>query len=236
MPDYLAAIDAPIDALRLGVPRDCTHAGNSPHVNQAISEAIDVYRSMGATIVDIDLPLTRYGIATYYVLSSAEASSNLARYDGMRYGKRASISAGASLSDLYALSRSESLGSEVQRRIMLGAYALSTGYYDAYYRRASQVRRLIADEYARAFADCHAIIGPVAPTQAFTIGERNNDPLAMYLGDAYTVNANVAGICAMSVPCPVSSSSLPIGLHIQCRAFDEATMFRIARMFEKATH
>ncbi len=235
VPDDQAIIEQPIEGLRIGVPREFTGEGNAPEVNNAISEAVKTYRSLGAAIIELDLPLTRYGVATYYLISSAEASSNLARFDGMRFGRRAHVQEGESLFDLYARSRTESLGREVQQRIMLGTYALSAGYYDAYYKRASQVRRMIADEYARAFAQCHAIIGPVAPTPAFGIGERQDDPLAMYLGDAYTVNANVAGICAMSVPCPVGSSSLPIGLQIQCKAFDETTMFRTARMFEKAT-
>lgn len=231
VPDYLATLDQPIDDLRLGVPQQFLDEGNDPRVNASIREAILKYESLGATIIDIDLPLTRYGIATYYLIAAAEASSNLARYDGIRFGHRATLEAGETLFDLYARSRSEGFGPEVQRRIMLGTYALSAGYYDAYYRRASQARRLIKDEYDRAFSQCHALIGPVAPTPAFEIGAKP-DPLSMYLCDAYTVNANIAGICGMSIPCPVETGGLPIGLQIQCQAFDEATMFRIARLFE----
>ena len=235
VPDYLAEINTPIEDLRLGVPREYLSEGNDPAINEAVAAAIDTFRSLGTTIVDIDLTLTRYGIATYYLIAAAEASSNLARLDGVRYGRRAALDPGASLEALYARSRSEGLGPEVQRRIMLGTYALSAGYYDAYYKRASQVRRLIKDEFDRAFTKCHALIGPVSPTPAFEIGSRS-EPLAMYLADAYTVNANLAGICGISINCgyaQAGASRLPIGLQIQCQALDEMTMFRIARTFEK---
>jgi aspartyl-tRNA(Asn)/glutamyl-tRNA(Gln) amidotransferase subunit A len=237
VPDYLAQIDQPIEGLRLGVPRQYLDEGNDPAVNAAVRSAIDRYRELGATIVDVDLPMTRYGIATYYVLCTAEASSNLARFDGIRYGHRAKLDAGEDLFDLYAKSRSEGFGAEVQRRIMLGTYVLSAGYYEAYYQRALRVRRLIKEEFDRVFAQCHAIIGPTSPTPAFEIGAKA-DPLSMYLCDSYTVNANIAGICAMSIPCgsaEVQGKRLPIGLQIQCQAFDEATMFRVARMFERQT-
>ena len=238
VPDYCEELGDEIKDLRVGVPREYLRDGNDPHVNAAVTRAMRVFEAMGATMVEIDLPLTRVGIATYYVISSAEASSNLARFDGIRFGRRAEPETGESLFDLYARSRSESFGPEVQRRVMLGTYALSAGYYDAYYKRASQVRRLIKEEFDRAFARCHAIIGPVAPTPAFEIGVNRDDPLEMYLGDAYTVNANVAGICAMSIPCGnavVGASRLPVGLQIQCQAFEEATMFRVARRFEMQT-
>jgi aspartyl-tRNA(Asn)/glutamyl-tRNA(Gln) amidotransferase subunit A len=234
VPNYVDAIEQPIDNLRIGVPKRYLSDDNDPVVNEAIRNAIATFQNLGASIIDIDLPLTDYGIATYYVLATAEASSNLARYDGIRYGNRAKLQPGEDLFDLYAKTRAEGFGPEVQRRIMLGTYALSAGYYDAYYKRALQVRRLIKREYDRAFSQCHALLGPTSPTPAFPIGSKA-DPLAMYLSDIYTVNTNIAGICGISLPCGMASvgdKSLPIGLHLQCQAFDESTMFRIARMFE----
>lgn len=234
VPDYLSQIDAPIQNLRIGVPREYRSAHNDSAVNDAVDRAIEAYRSVGATIVDVDLPLTDYGIATYYIIATAEASSNLARFDGIRYGHRAKLSADEDLFDLYAKSRAEGFGPEVQRRIMLGTYVLSAGYYDAYYKRALQVRRLIKQEYDAAFAKCDALLGPVSPTPAFGLGEKA-DPLSMYLADVYTVNANIAGICGMSIPAGyshVNGKQLPIGVQLQCQAFDEMTMLRAARMLE----
>jgi aspartyl-tRNA(Asn)/glutamyl-tRNA(Gln) amidotransferase subunit A len=237
VPDLLSQINEPVEGLRIGVPREYVGDENDPAVSQAIEQAVDLYKSFGAEIVDLELPMTKYGISTYYVITPAEASSNLARYDGIRYGRRATLEAGEDLFDLYAKSRAEGFGPEVQRRIMLGTYVLSAGYYDAYYKRAMQVRRLIKQEYDRAFKQCHAIIGPTSPTAAFPIGAKK-DPLAMYLSDLYTTNTNTAGICGISIPAGFDRSGdqpLPIGLQIQCQAFDEATMFRVARMFESAT-
>jgi aspartyl-tRNA(Asn)/glutamyl-tRNA(Gln) amidotransferase subunit A len=237
VPDYVGEIEQAVEGLRIGVPAQYLSAQNDSDVNAAIQSAIDVYRSLGATIVDVELPLTDYGISTYYVITSAEASSNLARYDGIRYGHRAKLEANEELFDLYAKSRAEGFGPEVQRRIMLGTYVLSSGYYDAYYKRALQVRRLIKREYDAAFQKCHAILGPTSPTPAFEIG-RKADPLTMYLCDVYTVNANIAGICGMSIPCGFTNANgrkLPVGMQLQCQAFDESTMFRVARMFERAT-
>ncbi|MCH8006190.1 MAG: Asp-tRNA(Asn)/Glu-tRNA(Gln) amidotransferase subunit GatA [Planctomycetes bacterium] len=237
VPDYLAAIDEPIPDLRIGVPRQYLSDENHPAVNEAVRRAIEVFTGLGAEVLEIDLPLTAYGIATYYIIATAEASSNLARFDGVRYGRRASLAEGEGLYDLYARSRSEGFGAEVKRRIMLGTYVLSAGYYDAYYNRALKVRRLIKQELDAAFARCHALIGPTAPTPAFAIGEKA-DPLSMYLCDLYTINANIAGICGISIPAgfaQVDGRTLPVGLQIQCKAFDEATMFRVARMFEKST-
>ncbi len=233
VPDYLARIDEPPNGLRLGVPSQYLRSENDPAVNAAVSAAIEAFRGLGARIVEIDLPLTDYGIATYYIIAPAEASSNLARYDGIRYGRRAEAAPGEDLIDLYARSRAEGFGPEVQRRIMLGTYVLSAGYYEAYYQRALRVRRLIRQEFDAAFEKCHALVGPTAPTPAFRIGEKA-DPLSMYLCDLYTVNANIAGICAISIPSG-QSGNLPIGLQIQCKAFDEETLFRIARMFEANT-
>ncbi|MHC4108775.1 MAG: amidase family protein, partial [Planctomycetota bacterium] len=224
--------------LRLGVPRQYLSDENDPAVNRAVGDAIETYRNLGATIVEVDLTLTDYGIATYYVIATAEASSNLARYDGIRYGRRAELAPGEELYDLYARSRAEGFGPEVQRRIMLGTYVLSAGYYDAYYKRALQVRRLIKGQYDQAFEQCHALIGPTSPTLAFPLGAKV-DPLSMYLCDVYTTNTNIAGICAISIPAGFGrdhgNGGLPIGLQIQCPVFAEERMFRIARMFEAAT-
>lgn len=237
VPDYVGELEQPIQGLRIGVPRQYLSDANDPAVNTALREAMEVYRSLGATIVDVELPLTDYGISTYYVIAPAEASSNLARYDGIRYGHRATLKGSDDLFELYARSRAEGFGPEVQRRIMLGTYVLSSGYYDAYYKRALQVRRLIKREYDAAFEKCHAILGPTAPAPAFEIGQ-TSDPLTMYLCDVYTVNANIAGICGLSMPggfATVNGRPLPIGLQLQCQAFQESTLLRAARMFEKAT-
>jgi aspartyl-tRNA(Asn)/glutamyl-tRNA(Gln) amidotransferase subunit A len=231
----LDEIDDPIENLRLGVPRQYRSDANEPEVSDAIEGALEVYRKLGAEIIDIELPLLDYGIATYYVIAPAEASSNLARFDGIRYGHRASADAEFDLYNVYARSRAEGFGPEVRRRIMLGTYVLSSGYYDAYYKRALQVRRLIKEDFDRAFETCDAIIGPTAPTVAFPIGSRP-DPMSMYLNDIYTATTNIAGICGISIPAAVSQryeKPLPIGLQVQCRAFDEMTMFRVARMFEQ---
>jgi aspartyl-tRNA(Asn)/glutamyl-tRNA(Gln) amidotransferase subunit A len=237
VPDYAAGLDQPIENLRIGLPAQYLSSDNHPAVNDAIARAVEAFRELGATIVEVDLPLTEYGIATYYILAPAEASSNLARYDGIRYGRRASLAEGEDLFDLYAKSRAEGFGDEVQRRIMLGTYVLSAGYYDAYYKRALQVRRLIKRELDAAFEQCDAIVGPTSPIPAFRFGAKS-DPLTMYLCDVYTTNTSIAGICGISIPCgfaTVDGVTLPIGMQIQCPAFDEMTMFRIARLFERNT-
>jgi len=237
VPDMLAELERPIEDLVIGVPTQYRSESNDPAVTAAIDEAIEVFRDAGAAIERVELPLTDYGISTYYVLAPAEASSNLARYDGIRYGHRAVLHAGEDLEDLYARSRAEGFGPEVQRRIMLGTYVLSSGYYDAYYQRALQVRRLIGREFAAAFERCHVLLGPTSPTPAFPLGGRS-DPLSMYLCDVYTVNANIAGIPAISIPCGFAEERglrLPIGLQLQARPFDEANLLRAARMFERAT-
>jgi aspartyl-tRNA(Asn)/glutamyl-tRNA(Gln) amidotransferase subunit A len=237
VPDYLAELDKPIENLRLGVPRQYLTGENEAVVTDVVQRAINWYEQQGAQIIDIDLPLTKYGIATYYIIAPAEASSNLARYDGIRHGNRAQLAPGESLADLYERTRTEGFGPEVQRRIMLGTHVLSSGYYDAYYKRALQARRLIKDEYDRAFEQCHAIIGPTSPITAFEIGSRP-DPLTMYQCDVYTVNTNIAGLCAISLPAgfaDVSGERLPIGVQLQCSPFAEDTLLRIARQFEAAT-
>jgi aspartyl-tRNA(Asn)/glutamyl-tRNA(Gln) amidotransferase subunit A len=234
-PDYLDAIDDPVPKLRIGVPTQYLSERNHPEVNRVLHEAIGVFRQAGATIMGIDLPLTDYGIATYYVVATAEASSNLARFDGIRYGRRTTLEGGEDLLDLYSRSRAEGFGPEVQRRIMLGTYVLSAGYYDAYYKRALQVRRLIMREFDAAFSQCHALLGPTSPIPAFKVGEKT-DPLTMYLCDAYTVNTNIAGICGISLNggfAKVDGVHLPVGIQLQCRAFDEPTMFQVARLFER---
>jgi aspartyl-tRNA(Asn)/glutamyl-tRNA(Gln) amidotransferase subunit A len=237
VPDMLVDLDLPVENLVIGVPSQYRSESNDPAVTVAIDDAIEFFRDAGATIEPVELPLTDYGISTYYVLAPAEASSNLARYDGIRYGHRAALASGEDLEDLYARSRVEGFGPEVQRRIMLGTYVLSSGYYDAYYQRALQVRRLIGQEFAAAFERCHVLLGPTSPTPAFPLGGRN-DPLSMYLCDVYTVNANIAGIPAISIPCGLAEEGgqrLPIGLQLQGRPFDESTLLRVARMFERAT-
>jgi aspartyl-tRNA(Asn)/glutamyl-tRNA(Gln) amidotransferase subunit A len=232
--DYLAQLDQPIKGLRVGVPKQYVSQANDPAVNAAVERAIATYRGLGATIESVELPLTDLGISTYYVIAPAEASSNLARFDGIRYGHRATLERGEDLFDLYAKSRAEGFGAEVKRRIMIGTYVLSSGYYDAYYKRALQVRRLIKQEFDSAFERCDVLLGPTSPTPAFEIGKKS-DPLSMYLCDVYTVNTNIAGICGISIPggsVAVDGVRLPIGLQLQAPAFAEAKLLRVARMLE----
>ena len=226
----------PIAKLRIGVPREYRSDANSPAVAEVLEKQIAAARAFGAEIVDIDLPLTDIGISTYYVIAPAEASSNLARYDGIRYGHRAKLEAGEDLEDLYSKSRAEGFGPEVQRRIMLGTYVLSSGYYDAYYKRALQARRLIKDEFDRAFAKCDVILGPTSPVVAFPFGGKK-DPLSMYLCDVYTVNTNIAGIPGISINggfAEEGGKKLPVGIQLQAPAFAEETLLRAAAMFERA--
>ena len=235
-PDFMKDIHSPFENLRIGVPSQYRNSNNEQSINDAISSAIETYRTLGATIVDIDLPLTDVGISTYYVLAPAEASSNLARYDGIRYGHRTTEHCN-NLFELYAKSRAEGFGPEVKRRILLGTYVLSSGYYDAYYNNALKIRRLICEEYKRAFSTCDVILGPTTPTVAFKIGEKS-DPVSMYLNDVYTANTNIAGICGISIPCGFSEEQgvkLPIGLHLQSKWHDDAALLQIAQMFETAT-
>jgi aspartyl-tRNA(Asn)/glutamyl-tRNA(Gln) amidotransferase subunit A len=230
--EYGDALAAPIAGLRIGLPR--LDERNHPSVNEAVRRAARAFESHGARIVPIELPLTDVGISTYYVIAPAEASSNLARFDGIRYGRRAAAGAGESLDDLYARSRGEGFGLEVQRRILIGTFVLSSGYYDAFYRRALQVRRLIREEYGRAFEACDVLLGPTAPTPAFPLGGKR-DPLSMYLCDVYTVNANIAGICAISIPGGWSDGErcpLPVGVQLQGPAFAEAALLRAAAGLE----
>ena len=233
VPDYAAALDRGVQGLKLGVPREYFVAGMDTEVEAAVRAAIDTLRQAGAELVDVSLPHTPYAVATYYILANAEASANLARYDGVRFGFRAAEP--ADLSDLYMRTRAEGFGAEVKRRIMLGTYALSSGYYDAYYRKAQQVRTLFRRDFQHAFAHCDALLTPVSPTPAFRLGERLDDPLQMYLADIFTIPMNLAGIPALSVPCGLTTARLPIGLQIAAPPFREDALLRVGAAFETLT-
>ena len=233
--DPLAKLDTPIDGLRVGVPSQYLSDANDARVNALVQQSLDRLKAAGAKLVPVELPLTDVGISTYYVIAPAEASANLARFDGIRYGFRAAQRPGQSLDDLYAESRGQGFGPEVQRRIMLGTYVLSAGYYDAYYGRALKVRRLIKAEFDRAFAQCDVIAGPASATPAFRAGGLK-DPLQMYLCDVYTVNTNIAGIPGISVPVGFVQRDgvrLPVGLHLQAPAMADASLLRAAAMVER---
>ncbi|HZU09638.1 MAG TPA: Asp-tRNA(Asn)/Glu-tRNA(Gln) amidotransferase subunit GatA [Pseudacidobacterium sp.] len=230
VPDYTADLDKGVTGLKLGVPAEYFAEGLDQEVRAAIEKTIDQLHAAGAEIRPISLPHTRYAIPTYYVIATAEASANLARFDGVRYGFRAKDA--NTLSAMYRRSRDLGFGPEVKRRIMLGTYALSAGYYDAYYKKAQQVRRLLTDDFLKAFAEVDAILTPTAPTPAFKLGEKTDDPVSMYLADIYTVTASLAGICGVSVPCGTSSEGLPIGLQILGRHFHEAIALRVAQAVE----
>ncbi len=230
--NYLEKLDEPVEGLRIGVAPGF-NAGAEPAVQDAINKAINSYRDAGAEIVEVDMPHLDYAIAAYYVIATAEASSNLARYDGVHYGYRTKNP--ANYIEVYTKSREEAFGKEVKRRIMLGTYALSSGYYDAYYLKALKVRNLIRGDFVRAFERCDCIMMPVAPTTAFKIGEKVDDPLKMYLSDIYTIAVNLAGIPGISVPCGFDGAGLPIGLQILTPAFSEAKLLRMARMYEART-
>ncbi len=217
---------------RIGFPRSLFGKGLDAEVRASVEAVVDVYRELGAEVVDIQLPNARYSIAVYYIIATAEASSNLARFDGARYGFRAQDA--PELRQMYRKTREEGFGAEVKRRIMLGTYVLSAGYYDAYYGKAQQVRSLLKEDFRKAFESCNAIITPTAPTPAFLIGEKADDPLAMYLNDIYTVTANLAGIPGISVPCGLSSSRLPIGFQLLGAYWSEQTLFRLAHAYETA--
>jgi aspartyl-tRNA(Asn)/glutamyl-tRNA(Gln) amidotransferase subunit A len=233
VPDYLSALPGTIRGLRLGIPREYFTEGMVPEISKAIQEAIAVCRDLGAETVDISLPHTEYGVAAYYVIAPAEASSNLARYDGVKYGLHAAES--KDLMTMYRQCRSQGFGAEVKRRIMLGTYVLSSGYYEAYFGKASQVRTLIRQDFLDAFQTCDAILAPVAPIPAFKVGEKTDDPLQMYLSDILTLPASLAGIPGISVPCGFTSENLPIGLQILGPHFGEETILKIAYNFEQAT-
>jgi aspartyl-tRNA(Asn)/glutamyl-tRNA(Gln) amidotransferase subunit A len=226
VPDYLAALDKSVKGTNIGLPEEALGEGLNSEVRNAIEKVIDRLRAAGASIQRVALPHSRYNISTYYILMTAEASSNLARYDGARYGYRSPE--GRDLIDMYVRSRSEGFGTEAKRRIMLGTYVLSAGYYDAYYRKAQKVRRLIQNDFFEAFKKVDCILMPTSPTTAFCLGDKIDDPLQMYLSDVYTVSANLAGVPAISLPCGEDSKGLPIGVQVVGKQFDETTMLRIA--------
>ena len=232
VPNYSSSLTRGVKGLKIGLPKEYYIDGLDPDVQKAMDAAIETYRRLGAEFIDISLPHTDYAVATYYLIATAEASSNLARYDGVRFGHRAEADG---LLDMYNKSRSEGFGVEVKRRIMVGTYALSSGYYDAYYVKAQKVRTLIMNDFIKAFADVDVMLTPVAPTPAFKIGEKINDPLQMYLSDIFTIPVNLAGTCAISIPAGFSSSGLPIGLQLIGKPFDEETLLRAGYAFEQAT-
>jgi aspartyl-tRNA(Asn)/glutamyl-tRNA(Gln) amidotransferase subunit A len=232
VPDYVAELEKPVRGLRIGVAKEYLGEGLDKEVRNAIEAAIQKLAKQGCEIVEVTLPHTKYAIPAYYIVATAEASSNLARFDGVRYGYRAKDA--HTLSEMYRRSRDQGFGAEVKRRIMLGTYALSAGYYDAYYLKAQRVRTLLTRDFEEAFKKVDAIVGPVSPTAAFKLGEKVDDPLAMYLADIYTVTADLAGIPGISVPCGESKDKLPIGLQILGRHFDESTILRVAHASENA--
>lgn len=232
VPDYESTIDSEIAGKTIGVPRSLFGDGLDPEVRSSVERAIENFVSLGASVVDVELPHAGYGIAVYYIIATAEASSNLARYDGVRFGFRAE---GAhELRAMYSRTREEGFGEEVKRRIMLGTYVLSSGYYDAYYSKAQRVRSLVKQDYMAAFEKCDVIITPTSPSTAFKIGERSNDPLAMYLSDVYTVSANLAGVPAISIPCGLSSNGLPIGAQLVGNFWSEDVLLNMASVYETA--
>ena len=230
VPDYTAQLDGNVKGLKLGLPREYLKDLSSES-GDLIAKGIDVLKRLGCEVRDITLPSTDYAIACYYIIATAEASSNLARYDGVRYTFRSAAS--ESLSDMYRNTRGEGFGAECKRRIMLGTYVLSAGYYDAYYLKAQKVRALIARDFTNAFTEVDAIVAPVSPFPAFKIGEKVDDPISMYLSDIYTITGDLAGIPCMSVPCGKTSEGLPVGMQILANHFDEARMFRLADAFER---
>jgi aspartyl-tRNA(Asn)/glutamyl-tRNA(Gln) amidotransferase subunit A len=233
VPSYSRSLDEPIRPLTIGVVKEHFAEGLDPEIASAVRDALQVYESLGASVRDVSLPHSPYATATYYLVATAEASSNLARYDGMHFGHRTARP--GNLIQTYERSRGEGFGPEVKRRIMLGTYALSSGYKDAYYLKALKVRRLIRDDYDKAFASCDVIVGPISPTPAFKVGERVADPLAMYLSDVYTIGCNLAGLPGVSIPCGFTKTGLPIGLQLVAPPFAEEKLLRVARAYERAT-
>ncbi|MBA4387411.1 MAG: Asp-tRNA(Asn)/Glu-tRNA(Gln) amidotransferase GatCAB subunit A [Verrucomicrobia bacterium] len=232
VPDYLAALKPDLKGMRLGLPKEYFISGTDSEVETAVRKAVEVCRSLGASIEEVSLPHTEYAIADYYIIATAEASTNLARYDGVRYGLRA---AGATDPiDMYGKSRAQGFGAEVKRRIILGTYVLSSGYHDAYYLSAQKVRTLIRRDFEKVFETCDALLTPVTPTPAYRLGEKTNDPMRMYLGDIFTVTANLAGICGLSVPCGLTGGGLPVGLQVLGPALGEERVLRVGYAYEQA--
>jgi aspartyl-tRNA(Asn)/glutamyl-tRNA(Gln) amidotransferase subunit A len=232
VPDFTALLGKDVKGLRLGIPKEYFVGGIDPEVEQAVHDAIKHYEALGAIPREISLPHSGYAVAAYYVLATSEASSNLARYDGVKYGLRAE---GKDLLEMYMKSRAEGFGAEVKRRIMLGTYTLSSGYYDAYYKKAQQVRTLIKNDFENAFRDVDLIVTPTAPTPAFKAGEKTDDPLQMYLADIFTISVNLAGVPAISIPCGFTSGNLPVGLQLIGRHFDEGLLLGASYAFEQST-
>jgi aspartyl-tRNA(Asn)/glutamyl-tRNA(Gln) amidotransferase subunit A len=232
VPDYVAELEKPVRGLKLGVAKEYFGEGLDSEVRKLVETAIQKLAGSGCEIVPVSLPHTEYAIPTYYLVATAEASSNLARFDGVRYGYRAGDA--RTLSEMYRRSRDHGFGAEVKRRIMLGTYALSAGYYDAYYLKAQRVRTLLVRDFEEAFKKVDAIVTPTSPTAAFKLGERVDDPLSMYLADIFTVTADLAGIPGISVPCGKTKENLPVGLQILGKHFDEATILRVAHAYEQA--
>jgi aspartyl-tRNA(Asn)/glutamyl-tRNA(Gln) amidotransferase subunit A len=231
--DYGRDLEQPLKGLRIGLPTEYFAAGLAADVAQAIEVALAEYRKLGAETVEISLPNSKLAVPVYYVLAPAEASSNLARFDGVRYGYRSPEY--ADLADMYGKTRAQGFGAEVKRRIMIGTYVLSAGYYDAYYLKAQKLRRLIAQDFTSAFAQCDMIMGPTAPTTAFNLGEKSDDPVSMYLSDIYTIAVNLAGLPGMSVPAGFGANGRPVGLQIIDNYFSEAKMLNVAHQYQKAT-
>ena len=230
--DYVGGLTKPVEGLRIGVPEEYFGEGLDPEIRGAIDGVLAGLEMVGCVVKPVSLPHTKYAIPTYYVLATAEASSNLSRFDGVRFGLRSEEA--KTLSDMYRKTRDEGFGAEVKRRILLGTYALSAGYYDAYYRKAQQVRTLLARDFLAAFAEVDVLVAPVTPTPAFKLGEKTDDPVQMYLEDIYSVAASLAGICGVSVPCGETKDGLPIGVQVMGKHFDEATMLRVAQAVETA--
>jgi aspartyl-tRNA(Asn)/glutamyl-tRNA(Gln) amidotransferase subunit A len=229
--DYVGALEKPVAGLRIGVPAEYFGEGLDAEIRSGVEKALDGLRGAGCELKTISLPHTKYAIPTYYVIATAEASANLSRFDGVRFGFRAGAGTGT-LSEMYRETRDRGFGAEVKRRILLGTYALSAGYYDAYYRKAQQVRTLLTRDFLAAFAEVDAIVSPITPTPAFKLGAKTEDPVQMYLEDIYSVAASLAGICGMSVPCGETKAGLPIGVQVMGRHFDEETMLRVALAIE----
>ena len=237
VPDYTKALVNDVRGLKIGIPKEAFVEGLDAEVRRSVEDALDLLKKLGAVIKEVSLPHTPYAVATYYIVATAEASSNLARFDGVRYGLRATPAKVRknALVDMYEETRSKGFGDEAKRRIMLGTYALSSGYYDAYYLRGQKVRTLIKNDLDEAFKDCDCVLTPTSPTVAFKVGEKISDPLSMYLSDIYTIPANLAGIPAISIPCGFSQSGLPIGLQLMGKAFDEEMLLRVSYTYEQNT-
>jgi aspartyl-tRNA(Asn)/glutamyl-tRNA(Gln) amidotransferase subunit A len=230
--DYVGELDRPVKGLRVGVPQEYFGEGLDPEIRAAIERVLDQLRSQGCIVQTVSLPHTKYAVPTYYVIATAEASSNLSRFDGVRFGLR--VAEAKTLAEMYRKTREAGFGAEVKRRILLGTYALSAGYYDAYYKKAQQVRTLLTRDFLAAFQEADVLVTPVTPAPAFKLGEKTDDPIQMYLEDIYSVAASLAGICGVSVPCGETKDALPIGVQLMGRHFDEATMLRVAKAVESS--